>query len=246
MKNHILHLVVASLTVGALCGCGDDSGPRRTTFPVDVVASTATGLTNDFGYTVDIQQARMRLGPITCYSGEPLFTQSEPTWRRWLAKLWPVGTAHAHPCHYQEGQALAELTCSHEVDLLASSTRLGTASGVTGSYRSVRVDLSKASGNPTVTIQGKATKSNSSISFSASLSPDTAVKGVALNAEVDGRPGTLALRVDLKSWVDHVDFSKLSGAAPVTVASGSQAENALVRGITSTSAFQFTWKPSGS
>lgn len=231
-------------------GCGEADGPVRLSFPLQVSGKAAADLPTDSGYTVTLSKASLHLGPVYFFSGEPLFTHRlRPTlWQR-LARtagdlLLP--RAWAHPGHYQEGEALGELLQSATVDLLAAgSTPLGTVSGVSGSYRSAQVGLGPdATSGVTVSLAGTAKKGTDTIEFKANLKIACQVKGIAVGAELDGGAGTMALSVDLGAWVERIDFAKLAGgSSPVTVAAGSQAENALQRGIENTSAFAFSWTP---
>lgn len=234
------------LLLPVLAGCGAE-GPTRTTFPVEVQGKGSVGLPNDHGYTVDLTRARLRLGPVYFHAGEPLFTRRNSEgwpWRLLRAALG-VGIAHAHPGHYQEGDALGEMLTAGTVDLLAPAPALlGTAAGVTGTYRSARVDLAPAPGGHTVEVAGTAKKGSHQVSFSASLAVTAQVKGVAFGAEVGAAPGAVRVVVELARWLELVDFTALgSGPGAVTFASGSQAENALQRGLVNTSAFTLAWTP---
>jgi hypothetical protein len=237
-------LLVPLLTL-ALAGCGDQS--KHVSFPLELAGRGGAGLKTDHGWTVTLDTARVHLGPVYFFSGEPLFSRRPR--ERWPSRLLRValgvGLAHAHPGHYQEGQAMAELLTTHTVDLLASTPKaLGQANGITGSYRSAQVNITSSAGNSgfAAVLEGTAAKDTRSVSFAASLKLDLQVRGIAFGAEVGQVPGRTRLEVDLARWVERVDFAKLAGGAGVVqVAPGTQADNALRRGIENTSAYTFTW-----
>lgn len=239
-------IILAALAL-SLPACGGDDGPSRISFPVEVAGQGGVGMPNDHGYTLDLTTARLHLGPVYFYSGEPLFAGRGPEVWPWrlLRTALGVGTAHAHPGHYQEGEALAESLTSGAFDLLSGKPApLGVAAGVSGSYRSVQVNLSPAAGGHTVEVAGTAAKGTLKVAFSASLELTSKVKGIAFGAEVTTSPGKVRLTVDLVRWLERVDFSKLSSSVPVTFQQGSQADNALQRGVVNTSAFIPKWIPS--
>lgn len=242
----MLPAVLAALLTPGLAGCGEEAGPARVTFEVEVQGKGSAGLANDHGYSVTLTRASLHLGPVYFYSGEPLFTRRGGEawpWRLARAALG-IGTAHAHPGHYQEGDALAEVLSTGSFDLLAAKpARLGTAAGVTGAYRSAQVNLSPAPSGHTVEVAGSASKGSHQVTFSATLDLSEKVKGIAFGAEVGASPGLVRVEVDLARWLELVDFSKLGGAGPVTFGKGSQADNALQRGVTNTAAFIPSWMP---
>jgi len=242
--------------LGGACG---ESGPKRVTLPVEVAGSAAAALANEHGYTVELTAAKAHLGPIYFFSGEPLFTRrggelppaahSAPWHRRLWRELLGGGVAHAHPGHYQEGDALGEVLQPATFDLLAAdSAPLGEAAGVTGRYRSAQVTLSNGADNDghAVVIAGTARKGDERVDFSAALDLELDVRGVAFGAEISDGAGRVRLTVDLARWIERVDFSALDGASgPVTIdAATPQADNALRRGVENTSAYLFSWHPS--
>lgn len=238
------------LLLGAMCalGCGEDTGPRRTSFPVEVAGRGGQAMSNDHGYTVTLSEARIHLGPVRFFSGEPLFTRAATESWPWRVarRILGIGLAHAHPGHYQQGEALAEVLDAATFDLLATAPGpLGQASGVTGAYRSVQVAITKTADlkGHSVLVRGMASKGSHAVDFSAALDLQEEVEGVAFGAQVDGTPGRVRLEVDLSCWVERVDFSLLhrGPGAEVSIQPGSQAENALLRGVNNTSAFKLTW-----
>jgi hypothetical protein len=241
----IMLAAAATLTLG---GCGGAEGPARTSFGVEVAGAGGSSLQNDFGYRVELTEARLHLGPIHFFSGDPLFSGRAPDegWPARLARrLLGVRLALAHPGHYQQGEALGEVLSRGTVDLLAAApTRLGTAEGITGRYGSARVAYAPAADNAghAAHLRGVAKKGGESIAFMGDLDASEEVAGIACAAEVGTTGGTMQVGVKLEQWIARIDFSLLDASAgEVQLAPGSQGHNALTRGIHNTSAFSFTF-----
>ena len=221
-------------------GCGQ-SAPARVAFDLEVAGGGAKELPNDHGYVVTLSRATLHLDAVHFFSGEPLFAGRQEGLLRWV-----IGVAYAHPGHYQEGSAMAELLQGATVDLLGKPRILGRASGVTGSYRSARVSLASAgdNGGHLAMAAGSAVKGNHEVNFTLNMDGSLEVAGVAASTTME-RAGPTAVRlvVDLKRWVERIDFAKLAGGSqPVELKAGTQAHNAFVRGVGNTSAFGFSWK----
>ena len=228
-----------ALLCSGMIACGAGGGSTRVTFEVEVAGQSQPELRNDHGHVVTLTRASIHLGPVYFFSGEPLFSrQGESLPRRLVRLALGVGVAHAHPGHYQEGDALAELLTAATFDLLSDTpVRLGVATGVSGPYRSAQVNLGPAPDGPTVVVAGTARKDGREVHFSGSLSLREEVRGIAIGADLSPAPGRVRLEIDLGSWLERVDFSALDDSAPVVFQPGSQAENALQRGVVNTSAF---------
>jgi len=230
-------------------GCGE-TGETRVTFDVEVAGGASTGLANDHGYKVTVTGARLHVRAVHFFSGDPLFTRRGEGLPSRLARLF-VGLAHAHPGHYQEGDAMAELLQARTVDLLASPALLGRAAGVTGDYRSAQVTLAEAASGAkklAASVEGKAARGGEEVAFAATLTGTIKVAGVPAAATVDEQVTTVRMTVDLGRWVERVDFSKLTqckpgaACAPQEMKPGTQGHNAFSRGVNNTSAFSFAWK----
>ncbi|MCA9671366.1 MAG: hypothetical protein KC503_37470 [Myxococcales bacterium] len=252
--------ICIALLAALLAGCGGSTGEARTRFALRVAPASDLGaIQNEHGFTVALSKAVISLGALTFYAGAPLVTSdSVPTAaapRRRAARtllsrvaravrwLWPVSTAHAHPGHYSEGGALAELRVDRTIDLLADEpARVGEAAGVTGDYRSLAVDIG------TISIVGTASKAGQQpIRFAATLHVDKAVLGAPVAAGFDPAPGgahsgAAELQIDAAQWVSRIDFARLSQTdALQTFADDSQAYNALSRGAYNAAAFTAVW-----
>ncbi len=217
-------ILMTAIAVAVPLACGDDTGRSRTTFDVDV-AGVGSASTNDHGWSVELTRAEMRLGELAFYEGEPLFS-----WR----DLVGIRSAFAHPGHYMEGDALAELLDAKDFDLLADVPVVyGTANGVTGDYNSAEVRVER------VTIEGTATKGDRVVTFSADVALDADVVGIAFGAPVRRTSGRVELRVDLATWLARADFADAEDGVLVPE---SQPHRALLRGLVNTSSFLFERK----
>lgn len=217
-------ILIVALAIAVPLACGGDTGRSRTSFDVDV-AGIGSASTNDHGWSVALTRAEMRIGELAFFEGEPLFS-----WRA----LVGIPSAYAHPGHYMEGDALAELLEAKDFDLLAAApVAYGTANGVTGEYNSAEVRIEH------VTIEGTATKGDQTVSFSADVALDADVVGIAFGAPVQRASGRVELRVDLAKWLARADFT---GAADGPLLPESQPHRAFMRGLVNTSSFLFERK----
>ena len=231
MQTNYLTFILAAVSQG----CGSDTGRARIQFPIEVGARNLDGQTNDFGYAITLEEAKLRVGGVAFFEGEPLFAT-------FVRELLSVRSAHAHPGHYQEGSALADLLEGHTFDLLSSHPIImGTATGVTGSYNSAQVDLQTTGelGGHTVVVTGTASQGANSFGFSAQLDLDDSVRGIAFGQPMDDGNGRVRLEIDLSEWFRRVDFSTVSPGDELDP--GTPSHNALSRGITNTSAYVFSW-----
>lgn len=219
-------------------GCGGSSG-KRVSFDVRLegVGANSQQSTASEPYAVTLTKAHIHMGTVTFYAGEPLFA-------RVLRQLTPIALAHAHPGHYQEGDALAQLIQTRVVDLLGEPLTLGRAEGVTGEYRSASVELvGSTTADATVELMGTATHGDTEVAFSGAVDLAQVVAGVAADDAIASGEGHVAVQVDLARWVAQIDFTAFSGSGQHTIEPDTQAYNALVRGITATESFGVAWEP---
>ena len=229
--------------------CGGDTGQQRVAFEVRAAGAEggAARFTNDYGWTVELQAAAVSLGPIYFFDGEPLISLD-----RLLDWLSPIAVAHAHPGHYVAGEAMGQLLEQHSVDLLAGpATSLAMADGVTGPYNSARVALRPSAADDALlagrsaVVSGRATLAGEDpVDFEGSLELDLEIEGIPCGLRVDGRPGHMQIAVDLQRWFKRVDFATMPAASVDGIQrfeEGTQAQNALIRGVDNTAAFAFAW-----
>jgi len=239
-------LFTPALLAALVAACTASTGEERTSFEVEASGPDALETwTNEMGWDVTVTTAALSLGPVYFFEGEPLFARAT-IWDRLLG----IRVAHAHPGHYQEGDALAQILESTVVDLTsAEPTSLGLAEGVTGDYRSARVGIHTPSPDApldghTLAVAGTATDGVETVPFTTHLDLDLDVEGIAFDHDVDGSPGRVHITVDVQRWLERADFTGLAptGTEPVVLEEGMQPWNALVRGVDNTSALIITWK----
>lgn len=205
---------------------------QRTHFGVDVEGAPLTA-PSEAGWTITLETARATVGPLRFFEGKVLISRLERL-------LWAPfgGIAHAHPGHYIPGEALAELTVSHDVDLLAGITPLGDADAVTGDYGSLELTVTS------VRVAGTATKGTDSRRFEASYDLAKPLEGVRSEHTLGLGTARARLTIAPGRWLHGVDFTTTTdpdGDGIWAFADGTQALNAFARGVTDTGAYTITW-----
>jgi hypothetical protein len=246
MKLHLMSCVLL------LAACGSDTTGKRITLHTTVTAAPDKAqLTTGFGWDVTLTKAAIATEGFYYFDGPPPTARYRPKPKRWSDYL--VGTAHAHPGHYQSGTALGEALFPgpETLDLFAPAPiLLPDGGGITGTYRSARVLLPNVEGHIAVA-EGKAALHGSTsptpIYFrlvadyndvSTSIQ-NGAVDGCVLD-EVDvGENGAINMQIEPRVWLNLVDFSKI---APGTAEAPTEARDAgFSQGITQLSAYRFTY-----
>jgi hypothetical protein len=229
------------LMLAVLLGCG--TGAQRRTFPVEMTLEPMTG-PNERGWAVTPESLQAAVGPLRFYEGRVLLSCSHRA-----PRLDPFvllgGTAWAHPGHYIPGDALAEVLSTTTVDLLAATpTALGTANAVTGDYGSMELTLPPTTGGA-VRVRGTATHTDGrSVRFEVAMDLPKPIEGIRFERVLAREEGRVRITVALSKWLGRIDFATASpsgadGAS--TFPTGSQAMNALTRGVEDTSAYVVTW-----
>lgn len=232
--------LLAVLTLALVAGC--ETGARRRTFPVEMTLQPMTGPTES-GWTVTPESLQVAAGPVRFYEGRVLLTQRAP----WLTPYVLLGgTAWAHPGHYVPGEALGEVLTPTTVDLLAATpTRLGEANAVTGDYGSLELTLPPQVDGHTLRLRGTARHADGrTVRFETSMDQGKPLEGIRFERVLALEEGRVRITVDLGRWLGRIDFATASPADArgiSTFPTGSQAQNALVRGVEDTSAYVVTW-----
>lgn len=231
--------------LGLLLGCSGEPERVRVSYDLTVVGRGADGAENAHGWRVTLWDAWIHLGPVEIHEGQPLFAKG--SWRHLLG----IPTASAHPGHYAEGEALADLLDRQTFDLTAvEPATFGQLHGVTGAWRSVNLGLSTSPnlGEHSATARGRAQRGEAIVEFAATVDFATRLEGIPFRdpggetgAEIDGRPGRVELTVELDRWFERADFGSVatSTGAVVILAPNTQPHNAFRRGATSAAAFRF-------
>jgi len=140
------------------------------------------------------------------------------------------------------------------VDLLAEEpTLLGEANAVTGSYGSLELTLPKTTNESeqltgeSLRLVGTATgPEGQELRFEARVALEKPLEGIRFEKELGAEElGRVRIAVDLGKWLGRIDFAALPPAdegETVRFPEGSQAQNALVRGVEDTSAYVVTWE----
>lgn len=258
-----LALTAAHLATGMLAGCGSTSG-QRITLGTRVLAEegTAAPFENAFGWSVQLTRAHLSVGELYYFSGPPVVAslppvRRSPTWESPFA----IRSAHAHPGHYTEGDALGQMLAPQAVDLLVE-TDLADADAVTGRYESARFsfaspaqgDLAGELNDKVVQIEGEAKKDTTTVLFRASATVEDIlntegnpwVEGCVFEAVDVEAEGTVTLTVHPDVWLDQVDFEKVTLAAEgerADLTPGESPHKSFVRGLQKGTAYTFHYTP---
>ncbi|MCE9671883.1 hypothetical protein LY474_29175 [Myxococcus stipitatus] len=250
-RRHILTgalaLAAASTTLG---GCGSEA--ERRVFGVEVAAQALSSEPNERGWTVQLERAHVSIGPVRFFEGRVLLSRRAPRFD-WYSLVG--GTAHAHPGHYVPGDAMGEVLVTRTVDLLAGPTLLGDASAVTGEYGSLELSLPTptAATDAQGTLAGHAVRlvgtarnaDGGTVRFDVVTDLRAPVAGVRFEKSLGMEAGRVRVSVDLRKWVDRIDFATATDPdadGVYTFPAESQASNALVRGVEDTTAYVVTWE----
>lgn len=254
--KHLRHPAVFLPLLGALASvgvahCGDDSTGRARITVDAVVRGTDPMLTTSLGWAVQVEEARIVLGPMRWYEGTALFG------RNLLERALGVSLAYAHPGHYVAGEALADITTRRVVDLLQpGGAPLPQGNGVTGLAQSAAIELRPAESTladaaalhgGTLYLRGTAVKDGRTVRFDCAPALTHVVQGIPAVGNMQGS-GRWEIVIDVGAWIDRADFTMVPEPATpggvVTLGEG-QPLNAVTRTAPAASGFRFTWVPVG-
>jgi hypothetical protein len=215
--------------------------------------------TNAYGWSISLTEAAISVGPLYYFEGEPILAhrsiqRPQPNHNRWFF----IPEAHAHPGHYQSGEALGQVLEPTSFDLLGGEMELPGGEGVTGIVRSARFSFGSPIVGPAalllgenlVTVSGVATKEDRTIEFFAGANEqdildrngDLEVEGCTFDAiHIDG-DGRVTLRFDPRFWIDQVDFSLLGDESPAQLVRGEPVHRAFVRGVVKAAVYHFSYE----
>lgn len=285
-RRTFLALCGALAFTGAFTACATDGGETEedgnTTSGKRVALSTVVApgpltFVNDEGWSVTVTKAVLSIGPLYYFDGEPIEGATEarlaPPVRRapGLFEVFGeliVGTAHAHPGHYLEGEARGEVLESTSVDLAVGSTPIADGKGVSGLVRSARFSWATS---PTGPLAGELTAGGRSLVAIVVVRAEK--DGETRHARFEGTPddvldadglpqvdgcvfdevdlqgdGAVTVTVNPEVWLAGSDFTELTeGAAdaPVLVPVGTQPANAFSRGLKKGGAYRFSFAAGG-
>jgi hypothetical protein len=245
------------------CACSDTTTGQRVVLHtvVQADAELAGEFPTETGWTVQLSKAVFSVGALYYFDGEPAFVQREqrPLWWR-LARALGPRIAHAHPGHYLAGMALGQVTVPAAVDLFAGRVSLPDGDGITGLYRSARMQLAAPTIEPALSllrgqvavVEGVARKAEQTVYFKLSASFADVARSVT-QGQVDGcvfdevqveEDGTVTVGVKPHVWFNLVDFTGVApGApeAPTEIAAGETPQIAFALGLVQLSAYHFSY-----
>jgi hypothetical protein len=261
----ILSLSFAGGAALSACGAGETTGSKRVSLKTHIVADDGVDapFLNAFGWSVKLSKAALSVGALYYFDGATIFSAGLPPARpgERFAVLLGVGTAWAHPGHYQAGNAMGQVLLSSSVDLALGPSDLPLGEGVAGIYRSGRFIYEK---NPTgsaalelaghvVVLEGEATKDTMKRVFRASALADEVLdasgeprlEGCAFDGEPDVQEdGTITVHVKPSIWLDQAEFDTMpesADGAPLDLPKDSEVEKAFIRGLKKGTAIVFSY-----
>jgi len=256
---------VAGMLLGAglqACGDGKDStGGKRVLLHTRVELSSVARepFSTASGWTVTLTEAAVSAGPFYYFDGPPplVLRDRAPTWQyaaRWLG----LGVAHAHPGHYQAGNAMGQMLESVSIDLLRGRVELPDGEGISGTYRSARFTFAPPAGKGAPALEGhvaiaagRAEKAAEKPRFFRAFADLDRIEQSASQGRIEGceleevdveADGTVTVTVNPKVWFNLVDFTEAKEGSPdepAELPDGSQPQVAFVLGTTQLSAYEF-------
>ena len=213
------------------------------------------------GWTITLTSAAVSAGPFYYFDGTPPLVLGErhDSWQ-YAARVLGLGTAHAHPGHYQAGNAMGEMLESSSLDLLSGAVDFPDGEGITGTYRSARFTFAAPSGPAkrqlgahVAVAEGMAEKDGQEPRYFRAYADLTTIEYSVAEAKIEGceltevnveGDGTITVTVNPKIWFDFLDFTDTeagSADAPLEFAEGSAPQIAFVLGVTQLSAYKFAF-----
>jgi hypothetical protein len=258
-------LILAGSSV-FLPACGDEeTSGKRITLQTRVVLSEddAAGFTTGLGWTVTPRRIVLGSGPLYYFDGVPPLARRDPSpsFTRIVRRFFTIGSAHAHPGHYQSGNALGQMLEPYTEDLLDGPVDLPGGTGVTGTYRSARFSFAESPSGPDVdvldghaaVVTGLAEKDGEEPREFVAVADYAEIARSQANAEINGcvfdetevgGEGTVTVTVSPHVWFQLVDFAEIAPgteAAPTGFEVGSRPRVAFSQGLAQLSAYTFAF-----
>ncbi len=246
-------------------GDGEPTGGKRVVLHtrVEVDSAAKTAFSTAFGWNVTLEGALLSTGPLYYFDGPPALVSFDTPRRSEYAMRWlGLGTAHAHPGHYQEGNALGQMLDGASIDLWAGPATLADGEGITGTYRSARFSfrvpgegpLSEAFGGNVAVAFGTAQKDGeetrtfravAALSDVEKSASEGQVEGCELNEVAVEDDGTIKVVIKPQVWLDLVDFAQIevgSTDEPAELPNDAQPGIAFAQGLAQLSAYEFSYE----
>ena len=255
----------------ALSACSDDDSETTTPgFRVDlgtrIEIEGGLSHTNAFDWDIELSKVVLSSGPIYYFDGSPIETAAlhpapaRPPGTR-VFEWFAPRVAHAHPGHYDEGEAKGEMLEAASFDLAVGPASLPTGEGTSGVFRSARFTwaspatgpLAAELGGSVLILEGTAEKGTSLVSFRLEASEadvldsagEPSLEGCTFDEANVQSNGTVTVRVDPSVWLNQAEFDDVLGdveSGPVLIPRDHPASKAFVRGIKKSSAVRFSFE----
>ncbi len=247
----------------SLTACGAQTAGHRVSYKAAFAGAVSKGtiqeFTNKHGWKIQLQEAKLLVGPLYFYSGEPRAS----LWQQWFG----VNAAAACPTHAQfdNGQVLGEVQNQIVVDLLSPTpTPLGTIEGIEGHMQSMELhlhppgtleqsnveDLPTKLQGATLYMSGRASNDTEGVPFKVSfVIPDTGtmriIESISSNVKLEEdsvQKGSLVLQVYLDKWFTNVNFATVGQQNRSGETMLDASNLALLQGVRSRYAYGAVWK----
>jgi hypothetical protein len=258
-------LLLATLLQGCSSDAGESTSGRRVVLHTRVTVDEAarSRFTTALGWEVELSQAAIAAGPFYYFDGAPpLALGSRAAAWQYASRFLGLGVAHAHPGHYQAGNAMGQMLESSSLELLGAVVAFPEGDGVTGTYRSARFTLAEPTGPAKVLLDGHAalaagvaSKDGEATRYFYAYADLADVEQHVSRGEVDGCEltkivvegnGTITATVNPRVWFDLVDFTTADAGASDAAAelpADSDAAIGFVLGVAQLSAYTFSYQP---
>ena len=259
-----------AISLSCLSGCSSDSADsttgKRVVLHTKLTANPVVQatFTTGFKWDVTLTTAKVSVSAFYYFDGPPPTASFKvPQHKRSFGERlsnFVVGTAFAHPGHYQAGTALGEsiLPAPIAFDLFNDGALdLNDGDGVTGVYRSARFVLPQTPPTDSVldghlaVVEGKAVKHDVAtakpiyfrlIADYADIAMNVnegAVDGCVLDETTVTGDGTITVEIEPTVWFNLVDFSKIDAG---TADNPTEARSpGFSQGLTELSAYHFSY-----
>jgi len=261
----LLGLSLAAGALAAACGPAETTSGRRVALQTRIVADDGieAPFVNAYGWSIRLSVAAVSVGPLYYFNGAPIFSASAapPRPRDTFAAFLGLGLAHAHPGHYEAGDAMGQVLVPSSVDLTNGPADLPAGEGVAGLYRSARFtyeptptgDAKDTLAGHVVVLEGEAQKAMMIRLFRVELDAEDVLdaygeprlEGCVFEGAPDVQDdGTITVHVAPSLWLDQAEFDEVPESAdgsPVVLPRDGAAFRAVARGFKKGSAVTFTY-----
>ncbi|MCB9638207.1 MAG: hypothetical protein H6728_00635 [Myxococcales bacterium] len=199
-------MVVGLWLFGVACGAPKVS-PITLTLQYRPTASSFVAAS---GWKIDLEQAQVSFQAFRLYEGTPAYSlRTLPRWGlRHLADSL-VGTAWAHPGHFEGGSVKAEWIAAKPLDLLGTGDQeVGKMDAFTGDYGAAEFTFEATD---LATLRGTASKDGVEVKFACEIALEKrSLSGLAFEHAISSGEKPVTFSVQLAHWFELTDFSAFS------------------------------------